>query len=298
MSKLRKLFALGVVFYTIASVVYFGGSFNNAIAGISEPLTLENAKGETLTVGSVSTVSDGTNLIIDFNTDSAYPLFFTVLTFRGNTDGVKHADSSARTAFLAKKSGNHHSYIIPLAEITNEGVTIMASADVIVNGAITSTRKAFVSVPIKVPPKETTTTQPPTTVTTQPPTTTTTEKAATTTTTEKVTTTTEKATTTTTEKATTTTTAIAVAATTTTTKPVTTTTTAAPTTTTTVAAVTATTVAQVTTTTLPEQVVAVAPRVVREVLPITGSDYNWYLIGIMIALTGAGMYLGSLRRTN
>lgn len=72
-----------------------------------------------------------------------------------------------------------------------------------------------------------------------------------------------------------------------------------PTTVTTVAPVTTTTMG-VTTTTVRKVTVTtvVKKRVPRERLPITGTDYNWYLIGSVLGLTGAGIYLRSLRREN
>lgn len=288
MRNLRRIIALVAVAYLIASLVGLGGVF----ASSSAPLSVDNAKGESLTVGSVSVSNDGSNLSIVFSTDSGYRLNFTEITFRGNPDGITRAMSDGRTEYLTSKSDNNHSYSIPLSEIKNSDVTIFASADVVINGQVTHTRKAFMSVEFKVPETErSTTTQLPTTTTqvTTPGTTCTTAPCSTSSTAPCSTSSTAPATTSTTVAGATSTT---VAGATSTTMAPTTSTTAAPTTSTTVLAnTTSTSVLKLVTTTIRH-------KTQRERLPFTGMEYNWYLIGIMLALTGMGLYAGSIRRSN
>lgn len=256
MKKPRKFMSLAIILCVIVTLVGFGGIISSALAS-SQSLVIQNAKGESITVGSVRVVNTGSSLEIDFNTDKEFPLFFTVVTFRGNTGGVTRVMSTGRTEFLTHKSDTHHGYSVPLSEIKEDDVELNASADVIVDGKVTHTFKAFVTARIKVP---------------------------------EVTTTTEKKVevTTTTERAREVTTSTTVAAVTSTTAAVVTTETVAPVT-------TSTTVLPVTTTTILPVVTTVLPR---EVLPITGTDYNWYLIGAVLVLLGAAIYLGSAQRSN
>ncbi|MHB8840612.1 MAG: hypothetical protein ACYC56_02285 [Candidatus Aquicultor sp.] len=273
MRNLRRIFALAAVAYLIASLVGLAGVF----ASSSAPLSVDNAKGESLTVGSVSVSNDGSNLSVVFSTDSGYRLNFTEITFRGNPGGVTRAMSDGRTQYLTSKSDNNHSYSIPLSEIKNSDVTIFASADVVVNNHVTHTKKAFMNVEFKVPETErsTTTTQvttPSTTCSTAPCSTSSTAPAATSTT---------------------------VAGATSTTAAPTTSTTVAPTTSTTQPGTTMTVLASTTSTSVIKLVTTTTrPTISRKRLPFTGMEYNWYLIGIMLALTGMGLYAGSIRRSN
>ncbi|MDP2210633.1 MAG: hypothetical protein Q8J63_02705 [Candidatus Aquicultor sp.] len=297
MKATRKFFGLGFIVYLVLAIVVLLGMLGSALASVSEPLILENATGDTLTVGSVSLVNDGTNLIIKFITDAEYPLQITALTFRGNTGGILHT-TSAETTYLTHKSDNNHTFTIPLTQIKNDNVVIAASADVIVNGAVTNTRKAWITVFLRIP-TTTTSTVPTTTSSTVPTTTSTTETTQTTTTTGGG----GNGTTTTTTggggNGTTTTTTTGGGGnggTTTTTRPsggnggVTTTVGAGTTSTTVVAGVTTTTIKPVATTVL--------AKVTREGLPFTGTQSNLYLGGLLLMLTGAGLFLGSLKRSN
>ncbi|NCO65202.1 MAG: hypothetical protein COW32_03090 [Candidatus Aquicultor secundus] len=274
MRNLRRIFALAAVAYLIASLVGLGG----VLAGSSAPLSVDNAKGESLTVGSVSVSNDGSNLSVVFSTDSGYKLNFTVIIFRGNPGGVTSAMSYGRTQYLISKSDNNHSYSIPLSEIKNSDVTIFASADVVVNG-----KKAFMNVEFKVPETErSTTTQLPTTTTqvTTPNSTSSTAPATTSTTV-------GQGTTSTTAGQGTTSTTVAGA----------TSLTVAPTTTTTQVGMTAV-LASATSTSVQQLVTTTSrPKIPRKRLPFTGMEYNWYLIGAMLALTGVGLYAGSICRS-
>lgn len=294
MKAKRRFLGLGVIVYLLLATVVFSGMLGSALASVSEPLILENATGETLTVGSVSLVNDGTNLIIKFVTEAEYPLFYTVLTFRGNDGGITRAMSTGRTEYLTHKSDNNHTYTIPLTLIKIESVEIAASADVIVDGKVTNTRKAFITVFFR---PSTTVTTAPTTTTTAPTTTTTTEATTTTTTSGGGNGTT-----------TTTTSGGGNGGTTTTTRPsggnggTTTTTTSGGgnggTTTTVAPGQVTTTVAGATTTTTIQPVsTTVLAKVTREGLPFTGTNSNLYLGGLLLMLTGAGMFLGSLNRS-
>lgn len=261
MKKPRKFMLLAIILCVIVTLVGFGGIMSSAFAD-SESLVIENAKGESKTVGSVSVVNTGSSLKININTDDEFPLFFTLVTFRGNTGGVAHIDSTARTEFLTHKSDTHHSFSVPLSEIKEDDIEIAIAVDVVVDRKVKTIRKAFAVAFVEVP-KATTTT----------------EKKEVTTTTEK-----EREREKEREVATTTT----VAAVTSTTAAVVTTETVAPVT-------TSTTVLPATTTTILPVVTTVAPRAA---LPITGTDYNWYLIGGVLVLLGAAIYLGSAQKSS
>ncbi|HCG99501.1 MAG TPA: hypothetical protein DE036_06860, partial [Actinobacteria bacterium] len=180
MKGTRRFFGLGFMAYLVLAIVVLLGMLGSALASVSEPLVLENATGDTLTVGSVSLTNDGTSLIITFITDAEYPIQITALTFRGNTGGILHT-TSAEATYLTQKSDNNHTFTIPLTQIKNDNVVIAASADVIVNGAVTNTRKAWITVFLRIP--TTTSSTIPTTTSTIPTTTTSTETTQTTTTT-------------------------------------------------------------------------------------------------------------------
>lgn len=287
MKATRRFLGLGFIVYLLLATVVFSGMLGSALAGVSEPLILENATGETLTVGSVSLVNDGTNLIIKFVTEADYPLFYTVLTFRGNDGGITRAMSTGRTEHLTHKSDNNHTYTIPLTLIKIESVEIAASADVIVNGKVTNTRKAFITVFFR-PPSTTVTTAPTTTTTTETTTTTTTETTTTTTTSGGG----NGGTTTTT-----TTSGGGNGGTTTTTRPSGGNGGNGGTTTTVGAGQVTTTVAGATTTTMQPVATTVLAKVSREGLPYTGANSNLYLGGLLLMLTGIGMFLGSIKRS-
>jgi|GEM_PF-2147533 len=294
MKATRKFFGLGIMVYLVLASVALLGMLGSALAGGSQSLVLENAEGESLTVGSVSAETNGTNIIINIVTEAGYPIADkntgTFLTFRGNPGGIQRAMSVGRpadTQYLTYKSSHRHTYAIPLSEIKNDGVAIWVSADVIVDGRITGTRKAYITIVFEIPPT-TTTTAPTTTISTIP------------TTTSTIPTTTSTTKTTQPPGTTTTTRGVGNGAVTTTTAGVgngviTTTTTAPGVTATTVAGVTTTTIKPVETTVLTKVARA---KVTREALPFTGTQSNSYLGGLLLMLTGAGLFLGSLKRSN
>jgi hypothetical protein len=64
MKATRKFFGLGIMVYLVLASVALLGMLGSALAGGSQSLVLENAEGESLTVGSVSAETNGTNIIL------------------------------------------------------------------------------------------------------------------------------------------------------------------------------------------------------------------------------------------